>query len=69
MKVKFYTYCGEAGDLQGMIVAEIRGGIKFRRLFTRTGWFALWSLRRAKKKLMNQIELTTGQMPVEVENF
>jgi hypothetical protein len=68
IKVHFHTYCGEAGDLQEMLVARTEQGHYESRLFYRFGPFASWNLMRAKRKLMERIELITGQKAVEAFN-
>ena len=64
MDIQFYTYVGEAGDLQHLLVGESQNGYKISRLCDRT-YFPLFSLRRAKKKIMKEFEILTGQKPVE----
>ena len=65
MKINFYTYCGCAGDLQAMLVGVDPGGHKVHRLYSRTGFLSLLSLRRAKKNILREFEILTGKTPVE----
>lgn len=66
INVYFHTYCGEAGDLQELLVARTEQGHHESELFFRYGLFANWNLRRAKHKLMKRIEILTGQKLIEV---
>ena len=59
--VKFRTYCGLGGDLQELLIAETSDGYKESILISRVGWFRLFFMRRAKKKLINRLELLTAR--------
>ncbi len=66
MNVRFRTYCGLAGDLQELLIGETDCGISESRLYTRVGFFKLYNLRRAKKKILKHLELKTGRKPIEI---
>ena len=61
MKVNFRIYCGLAGDLQELLIAESETGISESELITRVGWFRHHRMRRAKKRLIKKLELRTGK--------
>ncbi|HMB30623.1 MAG TPA: hypothetical protein VKN82_02230 [Desulfohalobiaceae bacterium] len=63
--VSFHTYCGLAGDLQGMLVGVDQEGYREDELYTRTGFFYYLSLCRAKRKILRRFELETGQKALE----
>lgn len=63
-KISFYTYCGVAGDLQGMLVGSDSTGTKVCKLYNRS-IFPLWNLRRAKKKILKEFEILTGKKSTE----
>lgn len=65
MKATFRTYCGLAGDLQELLVAESEQGIEVSRLIPRTGMFRYYRMKRAKKKLLKELELETGKKHTE----
>lgn len=65
MEVTFRTYCGEAGDLQELLIGKTDSGYEYSLLIPRTGWFKLYRIRRAKKKILNQLEIITGRTPTE----
>ena len=65
MKVTFRTYCGLAGDLQELLIAESETGIEARELIYRVGWFRHYRMKRAKKRLVKILELLTGSKHVE----
>ena len=64
MKVKFTTYCGLAGDSQELLIAVTANGLRFSRLYNRM-FFKNWNLSRAKKKLVTEIEIMTGQEVIQ----
>ena len=68
MKIHFYTYCGEAGDLQELLVGVSPSGRKVYQLFTRVGFFHLFNLRRAKKKILKEFEILTGRKSEEKDD-
>lgn len=61
MKVEFSTYCGLAGDLQELLIAESESGIEEHELIPRTGWFRYFFLKRAKNRLCKRLEMLTGK--------
>jgi hypothetical protein len=63
MNIKFRTYCGLAGDLQELLIGETDDGYSESKLIPRTGmaWYRLWRMRRAKRWIINRIELITGR--------
>ncbi len=71
MRGQFRTYCGEAGDLQEMLICEVKhdGKILNRidRLIPRVGpgWYRLWRMRRAKRSILNELEILTGERHYE----
>lgn len=71
MRVQFRTYCGLAGDLQEMLICEVKhdGKILNRidRLIPRVGpgWYRLWRMRRAKRSILNELEILTGEKHYE----
>lgn len=65
MKVKFRTYCGLAGDLQEILYGENEEGLEVSRLIPRTGIFRYWRMQRAKKAILKELELMTGQKHYE----
>jgi len=66
MNVAFHTYCGEAGDLQLLLIGRTECGVSESELYTRVGPFHLWNMRRAKKKILKRIELLTGSKAQEI---
>jgi hypothetical protein len=52
MKINYRTYCGLAGDLQELLIAEIENN-KLSVLYTRSGIFKKFNYWLAKKKLTN----------------
>jgi hypothetical protein len=64
-KVNFRLYCGEAGDLQELLIAETDDGNKDSCLIYRVGIFRHFFLRRAKDKLIKRLELETGKKYTE----
>ena len=65
MKVTFRTYCGLAGDLQELLIARSDIGIEESELIYRVGWFRHYRMKRAKKRLMERLELLTGKKHIE----
>ena len=65
MQVKFRTYCGLAGDLQEMLIAESDTGHTVSTLTYRVGWFRHFRMKRAKKRLLKRLELLTGKKHIE----
>ena len=65
MKMIFRTYCGLAGDLQELLIAESESGLEESMLITRTGWLRHLRMRIAKKRLANRLELITGKRHIE----
>lgn len=61
MKVKFRLYCGEAGDLQQLLIAETEDDNQEHILISRVGLFRSYFLNRAKRKLIKRLELKTGK--------
>lgn len=59
--VAFRFFCGEAGDLQHLLIAETNDGYSESILLSRVGLFRSLFLNRAKKKLVKQLELKTGR--------
>ena len=68
MKIILRTYNGLAGDDHELLIADTEDGARFDTLFNRS-WFPLWSLRKAKKKLIKEIEIITGQTVEVVHKF
>ena len=66
MKVTFNTYCGLAGDLQELLIARSESGEKESMLITRVGFFRYYKMRRAKRKLLRILELSTGKKHIEI---
>lgn len=64
-KVTFHTYCGLAGDLQELLTGENLNGRRHSLLIPRSGWFRYWKMRRAKKRILREFELETGEKHVE----
>ena len=64
IQVKFHTYCGLAGDFHMLLVGTTEDGMRCSTLFNRA-CFRLFNLRRAKKRVMKEIEILTGQKPTE----
>ena len=54
-KLNFRLYCGEAGDLQELLIAETNDGNKESWLICRVGIFRHFFLRRAKEKLIKRL--------------
>ena len=54
MKVNFRLYCGEAGDLQELLIAETEDNSQESILISRGGLFRNYFLNRAKKKKTNK---------------
>lgn len=65
MKVNFRTYCGLAGDLQELLIAENEVGDKETVLISRVGCFRYYKLKRSKRKLLKKLELLTGKKHFE----
>lgn len=71
MQVYFRTYCGEAGDLQELIIGEVKRDGKtvnsINRLIPRTGpkWYRIWRMRIAKRSILDAFELLTGELHYE----
>lgn len=65
MKVEFRTYCGLAGDLQELLIAKSESGYEESMLISRVGWFRHYRMKRAKKRLLKELELVTGKKHVE----
>lgn len=71
MRIRFRTYCGLAGDLQEMLTCEVEhdGQIvnQIDRLIPRVGprWYRLWRMRRAKRSILNELEILTGERHYE----
>ena len=61
MKVEFRTHCGLAGDLQELLIATSDTGVEVSTLIPRVGWFRLYRMRRAKRRLKRELELLTGK--------
>lgn len=59
-EIKFHTYNGLAGDEHELLVGVDQDGRREDELFNRC-FFPIWSLRRAKKKIMKRFEIMTGQ--------
>jgi len=64
MKVSFHiSTAGIAGDPHKLLIAET-GSRTEREMFNSN---SLWSLRRAKRRLMKRLEILTGRKPVEAD--
>lgn len=61
MKVNFRLYCGEAGDLQQLLIAETEDKEQESILISRGGFFRNYFLNRSKRKLIKRLELKTGK--------
>lgn len=57
----FRFYCGEAGSLQHLLIAETVDGCRESILLSRVGWFRSFFLNRAKNKLKKRLELKTAR--------
>lgn len=55
-----YTYVGEAGSLQEMLVVHLYGGKRFYVLYNR-GDFRNFNLKRAYKKVVKKVKKKTGK--------
>ena len=66
MRVKFYIYNGLAGDDHELLIGIDESGRKYSQLFNRSSYFKLFRLRRAKNKILNEIELLTGKKVIEL---
>lgn len=68
MRVQFRTYCGLAGDLQELLIGENEVGQSESVLIPRVGprWFRLCRMRRAKRSILNELEILTGERHYEV---
>jgi len=64
--VNFYSYCGSAGDLQEMLTAESSTGVEETILYTRGGYFEVYNVKRAKKKLLKRLKKKTGKTHYEI---
>jgi len=62
MRVQFRTYCGEAGDLQELLIGKNETNLEMSILIPRTGpiWYRLWRMRRAKRSILREFEVLTG---------
>lgn len=60
MRAKFRQYQGLAGELDIMLILESEEGHRVDRLYKNTGIFAYWNLKRARRKLIKEMELLTG---------
>ena len=58
--VNFYSYNGMAGDLHELLVGVSSTGIRESTLYTRTGLFKNYYLKRAKKRVFKQLKHKTG---------
>lgn len=65
MIAEFRTHCGLSGDLQELLIAKSESGLQESVLIPRTGWFRHFWMRRAKKKLLNKLEVLTGSKHIE----
>lgn len=67
MKVQFRTYCGLAGDLQELLIGENETNLEMSKLIPRTGpiWYRLWKMRRAKRFILKEFEVLTGDRHFE----
>lgn len=67
MKVQFRTYCGLAGDLQELLIGENIEGQSISILIPRVGpkWYRLWRMRKAKRSILNKLEILTGKRHYE----
>lgn len=54
---------GVAGDSQKLLVGVISDGRKLYEMFDSMALFPMWAIRRARKRLLNQVELTCGVRP------
>lgn len=62
MKVQFRTYRGLAGDLQELLIGENIEGQSKSILIPSVGprWYRLWRMRKAKRYILNELEILTG---------
>ena len=65
MKVNFRLYCGLAGDLEQLLIAETEDDNQEHMLISRVGLFRNYFLNRAKRKLIRRLELKTGKKYTE----
>ena len=65
VKTVFRTYCGLAGDLQELLIAETEEGLREDKLIPSTGIFRHYFMRRAKRKLLKRLEIKTGRLHSE----
>ncbi len=70
MTVKFRLYCGEAGDLQTLLIGESETNLSESILIPRTGpqWYQLWRIKRAKRTILKKFEVLTGKRHFEHEH-
>ncbi len=60
-KVTFRTYCGEAGDLHELLIAECSDGQSESMLIYRKSWFKYFEMQIAKKRLLCKLLIRTGR--------
>ena len=63
MRLYFRTYCGIAGDLEELLIGETEDGRhEASRFVPRVGfnWYRLWRIKRAKKQIIDEIEINSG---------
>jgi len=65
MRTEFSLYSGLAGDLQVTLKARNESGLVVSTLIPSTGWLRYRALRKAKRKLLKELELKTGQKHIE----
>ena len=64
--ISFRTYKGEAGDLHKLLIGTSSEGIESSQLYNYTGVFALFRLRRAKRRICKRLEIITGKIHTEI---
>jgi hypothetical protein len=67
MRAKFRLYCGEAGDLQTLLIGENETNQSESILIPRVGpqWYQLWRMKRAKRTILKKFEVLTGKKHYE----
>tara|TARA_R100000656_G_scaffold71358_1_gene53455 strand:- start:1223 stop:1432 length:210 start_codon:yes stop_codon:yes gene_type:complete len=67
METTFRKMTGTAGDLQELLIGKNGRGQEASRLIPRTGykWYRLWRQNAAKKKILRELTLLTGEQHIE----
>lgn len=65
MKATFRTYHGLAGDLQELLIAKSDSGHEVSKLIPLISLFKYKRMKKAKRKLLKELELLTGKKHTE----